>query len=82
MSEDGKQQLLRAANCGIEFAAAVFIGVVIGLWLDRYFDKFPLFMLIFLVFGSVAGYWNVLHYVKALDKKNTEKKNEPSEKKE
>lgn len=74
MSNDDKQRLLMVANCGIEFAVSVFIGSLIGLWIDRHFDKFPIFLVLFFLFGCVSGYWNVLHYIEI-----TKKKNPPSE---
>ena len=72
MSEDDKKRLFMIANCGIEFAVSVFIGAVIGVWIDKYFDTFPIFLVIFFLFGCVSGYWNVLHYIKTLDKVNKE----------
>ena len=60
------------ANCGIEFAASVFVGAMIGLGIDRYFDKFPLFLVIFFLLGGIAGYCNVLHYIEITQ--NKEKK--------
>ncbi|MDR2107611.1 MAG: AtpZ/AtpI family protein [Holosporaceae bacterium] len=52
------------ASCGIEFVSAIAVGVCIGLWLDKRFDKFPLFLIAFFLFGCVAGYFNVLKLMK------------------
>lgn len=69
MTKEDKQRLLMVANCGIEFAVAVFIGAMIGLWLDRHFNKFPIFLVVFFLFGCVSGYWNVLRYIEVTKKK-------------
>lgn len=70
MSNDDKKRLLMVANCGVEFAVAVFIGSMIGLWIDRYFDKFPIFLVIFFLFGCVSGYLNVIRYIETIQKKS------------
>ena len=65
------------ASCGVEFFSAVAVGAFLGLSLDRYFDKFPLFFITFFIFGSVSGYFNVMKYAKNAesekDKENLEK---------
>lgn len=75
MSKGDKERLLMMANCGVEFAAAVFVGSMIGLWIDRYFDKFPIFLVVFFLLGCVSGYWNVLHYIEVANKKIKKAKN-------
>lgn len=61
MKED-KNNSSSMMMCGVEFVSAVIVGAVIGIWLDNYFDKFPLFLIIFFVLGSIAGYFNVVRY--------------------
>ena len=58
------ENLSSTMMCGVEFASAVVVGIVIGLLLDNHFDKFPLFFIIFFVLGSIAGYFNVVRYLK------------------
>lgn len=50
------------ASCGIEFASAIAVSTMIGIWMDRYFDKSPLFLIIFFIIGCIAGYFNILRY--------------------
>ena len=40
---------------GLEMGLCVAIGLVIGLYLDRYFKTAPVLTLVFLVFGLAAG---------------------------
>lgn len=61
MKED-KNNSSSVMMCGVEFASAVIVGAVIGILLDNYFDKFPLFLIISFVLGSIAGYFNVVRY--------------------
>ena len=61
------------ASCGVEFFSAVAVGAFLGISLDRYFDKFPLFFITFFILGSVSGYFNVLRYAKNADNEKTEK---------
>jgi ATP synthase protein I len=39
----------------VELVSALVVGVVIGVWLDKWFHTRPLFLLIFIVLGSIAG---------------------------
>jgi ATP synthase protein I len=42
-----------------EFVAGVIAGGAIGWFLDKVFGTSPLFLLIFGMFGTAAGFWNV-----------------------
>lgn len=48
------------SSVGLSVALSIFIGLGIGVWLDRYiFGTTPWLTLIFLVLGIVAGYRNI-----------------------
>ncbi len=47
---------MRAAS---ELVAGVLVGTGIGFMLDRYFGTMPLFLLIFMIVGTVAGFRNI-----------------------
>ncbi len=48
------------SSIGLSVALAIFIGLGIGIWLDRQvFGTTPWLTLIFLVFGILAGYRNI-----------------------
>jgi ATP synthase protein I len=53
----------RALNLGVrvlsEFVAGIIVGLVIGLVLDNWFSTKPLFLIVFLAFGTAAGFYNV-----------------------
>jgi ATP synthase protein I len=42
-----------------EFVAAVIVGAFIGWWIDHVAGTTPAFLVIFLLMGAAAGFWNV-----------------------
>ncbi|TAN63706.1 AtpZ/AtpI family protein [bacterium] len=56
--------LYELASIGITLAAATFIGLLIGIYIDGYFDTKPWFTIIFLIFGIIAGFKNLYHTTK------------------
>ena len=52
------------SSLGISVSLAIFIGLGIGVWLDRKFDTSPWFTLIFLVLGIIAGFRNIALVIK------------------
>jgi len=53
----------QVGSIGLLLAACIFIGTAIGIWLDRWLHTQPWMMLVFLLLGTVAGFY---HVVKAL----------------
>jgi ATP synthase protein I len=58
------KELAYFGSLGISVALAIFIGLGIGVWLDRKFDTSPWLTLIFLVFGVIAGFRNIALVIK------------------
>ncbi len=56
------------SSLGICVSLAIFIGLGIGVWLDRKFDTSPWLTLIFLVFGIIAGFRNIALAIKRVRK--------------
>jgi ATP synthase protein I len=52
------------SSLGISVSLAVFIGLGIGVVLDRKFDTSPWCTLIFLVLGIAAGFRNIARVIK------------------
>jgi ATP synthase protein I len=42
-----------------EFVAAVIVGAFIGWWIDHAAGTTPAFLVVFLLMGAAAGFWNV-----------------------
>jgi ATP synthase protein I len=56
-------QLGEAMNLGFrvtgEFVAAVVVSALIGWPLDKWLGTTPLFLIVFVLFGTAAGFWSV-----------------------
>ena len=53
------RELAFFSSLGFSVALSVFIGLGIGVFLDRYFDTSPWLMLVFLLLGIAAGFRNI-----------------------
>jgi F0F1-type ATP synthase assembly protein I len=47
------------ATGGVEFAAAILLGVFAGQWLDRRIGTTPWFVILGVVLGGAAGFYNL-----------------------
>lgn len=52
------------AMVGTQLVVSVFIGFGIGYWLDGLLGTSPLFLLIFILFGVAAGFFNIYKVLK------------------
>ena len=62
------KELAYYSSLGLSVALAIFIGLGIGVWLDRKFNTSPWLMLIFLLFGIIAGFRNIGRAIKRVRK--------------
>lgn len=53
------RELAYFSSLGFSVSLAIFIGLGIGVYLDRRFDTSPWLTLVFLGFGIAAGYRNI-----------------------
>ena len=53
------RELAYYSSLGFSVSLAIFIGLGIGVYLDRRFDTSPWLSLVFLGFGIAAGYRNI-----------------------
>jgi len=60
--ETGKniRELGYFASLGISVALSIFIGLGLGLWLDKKFETTPVLMFVGLMFGIGAGFSNIV----------------------
>lgn len=47
---------LRFSTVGLELGFSVIIGLLVGQWLDKKFGTEPWLLILFLIFGLVAGF--------------------------
>ncbi|MDY6842749.1 MAG: AtpZ/AtpI family protein [Thermodesulfobacteriota bacterium] len=67
MEKETKKLLKQAAalsSIGMAMVLAIFIGLAVGVFLDNKFSTKPVFTLVFLIFGIIAGYRNILVMIK------------------
>jgi len=64
------------SSMGISFVLAIFIGVLIGRYLDKWFGTAPWFFFIFLFFGIAAGFRNLYIITNRVIKKDDRGKDE------
>ena len=56
--------LLNASVTGFSIVFSILIGLAIGLWLDKVFKTKPYLTIIFLIFGVIAGFRNMIYFIK------------------
>ena len=57
-----------ASTMGISMVLALVIAIIVGYYLDKWFQTSPLFFLIFMVLGIVAGFRNIYVIMKRTEK--------------
>ncbi|MBI5493055.1 MAG: AtpZ/AtpI family protein [Deltaproteobacteria bacterium] len=58
------KNLAMLSSMGITMVASTFIGLLIGIYLDRFFSTKPVLTIIFLIFGIIAGFKNMFDMIK------------------
>jgi len=58
------RELAYYSSLGLSVSLSIFIGLAIGVYLDRKFDSSPWFTLILLVLGIAAGFRNIALVIK------------------
>jgi ATP synthase protein I len=60
--ETGKtvRELGYFASLGMSVALSIFIGLGLGIWLDKKFDTEPVLLFVGLAFGIAAGFSNIV----------------------
>jgi ATP synthase protein I len=74
MAANDKKEILGSfltyGTLGIEMGVSLAIGLGIGYYLDRYFKTSPIFTIIFMIFGLVAGMKRVYNLWKTMEKED------------
>ena len=52
----------------LDLFSSIFVGTMIGLGIDKFFSTKPIFLLIFLVLGIIAGFYNLYKSAQNLNK--------------
>jgi ATP synthase protein I len=59
---------LSSSSIGLELGISVILGLLFGWWLDKQLGTTPWMMLLFLVFGLIAGFRGVMRAVSRAEK--------------
>lgn len=51
-------RLTRLSSIGIAFILCTFIGFGIGFYVDKLMNTKPIFMIVFIIVGAIAGFLN------------------------
>ena len=52
---------------GVEIVAAIVVGTVIGIFVDKYLGTKPFGLIIFFILGSLAGFLNVYRVMRRIE---------------
>lgn len=58
------------AGIGIDIAVTTLTGGVIGYFIDKYFHTTPVFLLLFIIMGFIAGILQVLKLIEREEKRS------------
>lgn len=61
------KNMANASSVGTSLAFSVIIGGAMGWWLDKTFGTKPWLFLLFLVCGIIAGFKNMVYFIKKTD---------------
>ncbi len=64
----GAYEALSSSSVGLELGISVILGLLFGWWLDKQLGTAPWMMLLFLVFGLIAGFRGVIRAVNRSDR--------------
>lgn len=66
------KKMANASSVGTSLAFSVLIGAAMGWWLDKMFGTKPWLFLIFMICGIIAGFKNMVYFLKKTDLYNDE----------
>jgi ATP synthase protein I len=61
-------------SLGIEMAACVLIGTLVGYWADKWLGTRPWILIIGFVFGAAAGFRNLYRFISEEDRNRGKKR--------
>lgn len=67
------RELAYYSSLGLQVALSIFIGLAIGVYLDRRFDLYPWLTLVFLGLGIAAGFRNIWLAIRKSEKASQER---------
>jgi ATP synthase protein I len=66
------RQIGSYSTVGLEMGLSVAVGAIIGYYLDKWLHTEPWLLIVFLIFGAIAGYRSLYRALKRLERENKE----------
>ena len=70
MSKKKKSGYGIGMKMSLDLFSSILVGMMIGLGIDNFFSTKPVFLLIFLVLGIIAGFYSLYKSAQNLNKKD------------
>ena len=67
MKNKNSQGISFAFRIGVEIVAAIIVGVVIGIYVDKYLGTKPFGLIIFFILGALAGFLNIYRVMRRIE---------------
>jgi len=66
------RQIASYSTLGLEMGLSVAVGAIIGFYLDKWLHTEPWLLIIFLIFGAIAGFRSLYRALKRLEREDKE----------
>tara|TARA_Y100000590_G_C15266600_1_gene843338 strand:- start:15 stop:293 length:279 start_codon:yes stop_codon:yes gene_type:complete len=66
--QEDKKGMSFGFRIGVELVAAISVGVIIGIFVDKYLGIQPFGLIIFFILGSLAGFLNIYRVMRRIEK--------------
>lgn len=66
------RQIASYSTLGLEMGLSVAVGVIIGYYLDKWLHTDPWLLIVFLIFGVIAGFRSLYRALKRLEREDKE----------
>jgi ATP synthase protein I len=66
------RQIASYSTLGLEMGLSVAVGAILGYYLDKWLHTDPWLLIVFLIFGAIAGYRSLYRALKRLERENKE----------
>ena len=66
--QEEKKGMSFGFRIGVELVASISVGVIIGIFVDKYLGIQPFGLIIFFILGSLAGFLNIYRVMRRIEK--------------
>jgi ATP synthase protein I len=66
------RQIASYSTVGLEMGLSVAVGAILGYYLDKWLKTEPWLLIVFIIFGAIAGFRSLYRALKRLERENKE----------